>query len=156
MALDDFQRGPIAEWLELAETEAKNRGIEFEKNPLTSKATFLINGGEIGGKVRVSEAPKRNHQRIWHEYDDEPFLKRTHSTVVTVALDLSSPTDSFNLPDDHFIVVGDEDRPHLPGSEEKPYFYIGDNNDYYYNKNGQREYLPTDSWDAVFHPDGRQ
>lgn len=150
MGLDDFQQGPISDWLDLAEAEAKTREMKFEKNPLTSKATFLINGDEIGGKVRTSKATDRNHPRIWHEYDDEPFLTRTHPNVITVALDLNDQTDTFTLSTDHFIVVGDSDRPHLPGSEDKPYFYIEKQGKYYYNKYGQRKYLPTDSWDAVF------
>ncbi|WP_156105703.1 hypothetical protein [Halobellus rufus] len=150
MGFGVFQHGPISDWLDLAEAEAKDRGIEFERNPLTSKATFLINNGEIGGKVRTSEAPERNHPRIWHEYDDEPFLTRTHPNVITVALDLTDPTDTFSPSDDCFIVVRDNDRPHLPGNEEKPYFYIEQKGEYYYNKQGQRKYLPTDSWDAIF------
>lgn len=150
MVANRFRHGPIADWLDLAEAEANERGIKFERNPLTSKATFLIDDGQIAGKVRKSEEPKRNHPRIWHEYDDEPFLKRAHSNVITIALDLTEPTDSFDITQDSFIVVDETERPHLPGNQEKPYFYIEERGQYYYNKDNQRRYLPTNSWNAVF------
>ena len=152
MILDDFNEGPVADWLSLAESEAQKRCLNFKRNPVTSKSTFLVENESIAGKIRTSEEPERNHPRIWHQYDDEPFMKRAHpdARVITVALDLADPVETFDSETDYFIVVDDSDRPHLPGSEEKPYFYIENRGDYYYNGTNSRVSLPANSWDAVF------
>lgn len=144
-------RDAVSDWLELAETEAESRGHVFERHPLTSKATFLVDGGTLAGKVRTSRAPDRDHPRLWHEYDAEQFVDRAHPTVVTVLLDLVAPIDEFDPVRDSFVVVADTIRPDLPGGDgNKHYVYIEDRGQYYYKDKGQRVFLPSDAWDAVF------
>jgi len=145
----------IDDWLNLAEEEAENQGVKLEKNPFTSKATFLVEGEKVAGRVRTSIAQERDHSRIWLQYDHErSFMRNAHpnSRIVTVVLDLID-SNTFSFEKNNFIVVNAQDRERLPGGSEYPdkfYFYIDENGEYYYNYNNNRHYLPTNSWDAVF------
>ena len=147
--------GAIHDWLDLAEQEAKRRGHEFNRRPLTSKATFLIEDLNVAGKVRRSIRKNRGHDRIWLNYDHErTFIEKAHfnSRIITVALDIFD-ANQFSPDTDDFIIVCAEDREKLPGGEElehKFYSYIGDNGDHYYNHNNNKKYLPKNSWNAVF------
>lgn len=154
MPLDSFRgRGPIADWLDLLEKQAEQRGVECVREPLTSRATFILGDEEVAGKVRTSEEPNRNHPRIWHQYPDEDMMEKAHSnaTIITVILDLSEPTNAFQESSDDFIIVTLPDRSMFPGSADRPYFYIQQRGSYYYNTENGERYLRTD-WDSVFSP----
>ena len=149
-------KGAVSDWLDLAEQEAKRRGHVFKREPLTSKATFLVEDLNIAGKNRTSLKQSRGKDVIWHNYDHErTFIKRAHSEsrIITVALDIVDISE-FSPDTDDFIIVSAEDREKLPGGEKlehKFYFYIDDSGRYYYNHENNKKYLPTSSWDAVFH-----
>lgn len=124
----------IESWLTQLEQEVVENGESLNRPPGRGGADFEI-GNACIGKIRISKAWKRDHDKIWHRFDPEIEWAREQSgpKAVAVVLDLYDRSPQFT-DNDHFFVLdqkmllentsdaGNKDIPvYDPGNYKEPF-----------------------------------
>lgn len=132
------QEGSRSDWIESWLTQLEQQGVErgqsLNRPPGRGGRDFEI-GNACIGKIRISKAWKRDHDKIWHRFDPEIKWAQDQSEPETVAvvLDLYDRSSQFT-DEDHFFVLdqkmlrentspaGNKDIPvYGPGNYKEPF-----------------------------------